>query len=407
MARFEIAASMKRVAVVVPHLLEGGGIPAVARFITHALEEADDFEPVLISLATSSRDAASVRISKPSSWLGGPRTVSASWEGRSCTHVGCRLAEVETARYMPRSALTRELETCDLIQVVAGTPAWTLAALGTSCPVALQVATLVAEERKAVSSGGAPLLRVWRRVMTGVTAAVESIAPRLADLIFVENRWMYRKLRGRTRGRVVLAPPGVDTRLFRPRRDPQEAGAERYLLSVARLDEPRKRVDLLVESYALLRAETDRAPRLILAGSSPPSGAVRARIRELGLGDCVEYRANPSREKLAALYRGAELFVLASAEEGLGIVLLEAQASGLPVVATRTRGAETAVQDGETGLLTRLGSPHSLAKAMGRLLADPCLRRRMGRSARQRVEAHFSESVASRRFLDEYQRLLA
>jgi glycosyltransferase involved in cell wall biosynthesis len=107
------------------------------------------------------------------------------------------------------------------------------------------------------------------------------------------------------------------------------------------------------------------------------------------------------------VYRQASLFVLSSNEEGLGIVILEAMASGLPVVGTRCGGPETCVVEGETGYLVPVGDAEALARSMQVLLEDRALGQQMGKAGRMLVESRFSIEAAGRPFLEVYDRLLS
>jgi glycosyltransferase involved in cell wall biosynthesis len=106
------------------------------------------------------------------------------------------------------------------------------------------------------------------------------------------------------------------------------------------------------------------------------------------------------------LYRQASVFVLPSNEEGLGIVILEAMASGLPVVSTRCGGPDTCVVEGETGYLIPVGDAEALAHRMQVLLEDRALGQWMGKAGRMLVEARFSIEAAGKAFLEVYDRLL-
>src|SRR5262249_44860381 len=92
--------------------------------------------------------------------------------------------------------------------------------------------------------------------------------------------------------------------------------------------------------------------------------------------------------------------------EGLGIVLLEAMASGLPVVSTACGGPESAVEHERTGLLTPVGDAQSLAAAMGRMCSEASVRIRMGEEARKSVVKGFSIASASRAFITKYEETL-
>ena len=115
---------MKRVAVVVPGLEEGGGVPAVALFLARVMRESGRYEPSFISLPMSSADPASVALRSPRSWRRGIQTETGEWGGERFTRVGNHLSEFEFQRYRPRRVLTELLSTFDLVQIVAGAPAW-------------------------------------------------------------------------------------------------------------------------------------------------------------------------------------------------------------------------------------------------------------------------------------------
>jgi glycosyltransferase involved in cell wall biosynthesis len=202
---------------------------------------------------------------------------------------------------------------------------------------------------------------------------------------------------------VHFAPPGVDTEHFRPSTAPAQA---RYILAVGRWDDPRKNASLLFRAYAGLVERDPDAPPLVLAGSTAPAPADIAEAEALGLLDRIEFRGGLGSDALASLYRGALLVALSSDEEGLGLVLLEAMASGVPVVSTACGGPETSVVEGVTGYLVPVRDAAALADRMAALLADEPARRAMGAAARRHVEKHFSLEAAGRPFLAVYDALL-
>ena len=113
------------------------------------------------------------------------------------------------------------------------------------------------------------------------------------------------------------------------------------------------------------------------------------------------------REQLLGLYRDADVFVLPTRREGFPIVVLEAMASGLPVVATPVGAIPDAIRDGEDGLIIPVGDAGALTEALRRLLVDPDLRRHMGESGRRRVEEVYSREVVIRQLEELYRSLLA
>jgi glycosyltransferase involved in cell wall biosynthesis len=152
-------------------------------------------------------------------------------------------------------------------------------------------------------------------------------------------------------------------------------------ITVANLRREKDYPNLLQAAHAALARE----PRLVVlaVGQGPLADEVRELHRKLGLGERVRllgYRTDV-RDLLAA----ADLFVLASAFEGLPVSIMEAMAAGLPVAATAVGGVPEAVLDGATGILVRPTDPDALAEAVLRLTEDPSQRSRMGASARDRA----------------------
>lgn len=397
-----------RVALVVPSLAGGGGVPGVARFLHRVLEASSRYHPFLVSLAMSSRDDASVRLRDPASWLGGVQLREGAWEGRPYVHVGSRLAEFEFMRYAPRRPLTQLLQDADLVQVVAGAPCWVLPTLGSGMPVMLQVATLTERERRRRNQLEGGLSGLWRRAMTAVTKRLDRAGLRKADRIFVENRRMEVQTAAVAGPeRVVFAPPGVDVDRFRPPEATEETPEATYMLSVARFGDPRKNPELLFRAFARLQTTTTSGPALWLAGpSGPPESAWRV-ARQHGVADRIRYLGRVSDGELARLYRNALLFVLSSDEEGFGLVLAEAMASGIPVVSTACGGPDDIVTHGKNGFLAPVGDAEALRRGMWRLVVDSNLRRKMGRQARRTAVEDFSLRVAGERFLCEYDSVMA
>ena len=129
---------MKRVALVVPGLEEGGGVPAVALFLARIMRESGRYEPHFISLPMGSSDPMSVSLRAPSTWKSGARVAQGEWGGEPFSLVGNHLSEFEFQRYRPRCVLTDLLAGFDLVQIVAGAPAWGWIARDLTVPVALQ-----------------------------------------------------------------------------------------------------------------------------------------------------------------------------------------------------------------------------------------------------------------------------
>jgi glycosyltransferase involved in cell wall biosynthesis len=138
--------------------------------------------------------------------------------------------------------------------------------------------------------------------------------------------------------------------------------------------EPRKNVPGLLAAYARLIARRADTPRLVIAGAAPGDArTLLATLDQPPLAGRVEYRGYVPAEQREALFKGAQVFVLPSFDEGFGIPALEAMAAGVPVIVSN-RGALPEVV-GDAALLIDPDDPESLTAALDRLLADPELRR--------------------------------
>jgi D-inositol-3-phosphate glycosyltransferase len=222
--------------------------------------------------------------------------------------------------------------------------------------------------------------------------------------------------------RVGVVPPGVDLDVFTARARGGRPGARRrlglpadgeVLLFVGRI-QPLKAPDVLVRAAAeLLAADPDRRSRLTVAVLGGPSGTGLERPRaleelaaELGVPDVVRFRPPVSRQELADWYRAADLVAVPSYSESFGLVAVEAQACGTPVVAARVGGLPTAVADGVTGVLVDGHEPGAWARELAALLDDPLRRRRMGAAATARAE-RFGWDATVDALLDVYAGALA
>lgn len=213
---------------------------------------------------------------------------------------------------------------------------------------------------------------------------------------------------GLPRDRIAVVPPEVDARRFHPAASEEERAelrrrfgwgeADHVALFVGRLVE-RKGLDDLFAALPGL----PRSVRLVVAGPGDTT-LWRERAGSQGVADRVTFLGPVDEETLPLLYRAADLFVGPSRErleaddvEGFGIVFLEASASGLAVLSTRTGGIPEAVEDGVGGRLVPPAQPKALAEAWLALAGDAELRKRLGEGGRRgRASAHGPGSSARR-----------
>jgi glycosyltransferase involved in cell wall biosynthesis len=243
--------------------------------------------------------------------------------------------------------------------------------------------------------------------MTSMTVQLDMAALQSVNAVMVENQWMLEYARnGTAKSNVIVqyAPPGVNIQLFHPSK--RENTDRPYIMAVGRFADPRKNFNLLLDSFAQARK---RVPELclVMIGPDGPDDKFRRKVDELKIADYVKIRVRASDEELRALYRDAMCLVLSSDEEGFGMVIIEAMASGIPVVATRCGGPDGIITDGYDGYLVPVGNSSALADRVATLASDPSLRRIMGRRARATVEERFSEDKAGAAFLSVYDTLLS
>ena len=182
---------------------------------------------------------------------------------------------------------------------------------------------------------------------------------------------------------------GVETDRFTPA--PRAAGGQ-TIICVGRLI-ARKGQRHLLRAFATLQGRFPAA-RLQLVGTGDDETVLRDISRELGIAHAVEFLGYQPRAVMPELYRAADVFVLPSQSEGMSIALLEALASGLPVVVTAAGGTDELITDGVNGLLVPWADEAALAQALGVLLADGARRHTMGTAARAGVLPYAWGTVA-------------
>ncbi|MEU8761851.1 glycosyltransferase family 4 protein [Streptomyces sp. NPDC048659] len=209
-------------------------------------------------------------------------------------------------------------------------------------------------------------------------------------------------------GRMVQLPPGVDEKTFHPDSGGAEV-RERLGLSdrpvvvcVSRLV-PRKGQDTLIQAMPeILRRVPDAV--LLIVGGGPYEQELRKLAVRTGVAASVRFTGAVPWAELPAHYGAGDVFAMPCRTrrggldvEGLGIVYLEASATGLPVVAGDSGGAPDAVLDGETGWVVRGGVPEESADRIATLLLDPELRARMGERGRRWVEERWRWDLLAER----------
>ena len=229
----------------------------------------------------------------------------------------------------------------------------------------------------------APFLRsIWKR----------------ANLIIANSNGLQKlALSFESRYEIPVIPNGVDTSQFAvSNRD----WSSPHILSVGRLVY-QKGFDLAICALSQLK---DLEWTWTIAGDGPQMPVLKVMAEEYGINDRIRFLGWLSSEQIKEQYAAANLFLFPSRHEGMPNAVLEAMASGLPVVATQIAGNEELVVDGKTGKLVMPEDVESLRESLRPLLVEAKMREQMGRAACQRVELSFSWANVAQQYENILQR---
>ena len=210
--------------------------------------------------------------------------------------------------------------------------------------------------------------------------------------------------------RLCVSPPGVDHDRFRPGNEREARkrlgiGPEPVMLFAGRI-QPLKALDVSLAAFEILAQELPSLRLLVVGGPSGRQGAAElerteALARHMGLADRVDVRGPLAHDVIPDAYRAANVLHVPSRSESFGLVAVEAQACGVPVVAARVGGLGYVVADDESGLLVNGWDPADHAAALRRILTEPQTARRLGEGALHRSE-RFSWSATADRLIELY-----
>lgn len=190
---------------------------------------------------------------------------------------------------------------------------------------------------------------------------------------------------------IDVIPNGVDLNRFCPAQT-REKGECLRLLTVGRLSAT-KRVEMLIEAVEILHKERIKT-HLTIVGSGALGQQLRRSISQKGLGEVIEMTGRVDAEEMPRLYRQGDILVSATMQEGMSNAMLEAMASGLPIVTTRCEGVEELV--GDNGIVVEEAASEVIAEALKKIAYDREGYRRMSEAARNRANSFTWASVADR-----------
>ena len=234
---------------------------------------------------------------------------------------------------------------------------------------------------------------------------------RLFDAVITISEEIRRVLleQGVPAEKVRCVHSAVDPRPFEDPSDPEVfrrdfgLGKDDRVVGMAAQFIPRKGHEVLLEAIPSV-LDVHPHTRFLLFGKGPLESEIAGRVGEMGLETAVLLPG--FRPDLPSLLPHLDLLVHPATKEGLGIILLQASAAGVPIVASAAGGIPEAVADGENGILVPPGSPRALAEGILRLLADPERARALGQEGKRRVRDRFSVEGMVEGNLAVYQELL-
>jgi len=219
-------------------------------------------------------------------------------------------------------------------------------------------------------------------------------------MIYVSSR-AYKEARSECLpplNRTVVIENGIDQRPYQDgpssdaiRRSLGVAGETTVISCVARLHE-QKGIDILLSALHQLR-ESNFNARVWVVGDGHLSDTLRRQAADLGLTEVVQFLG--FRDDVPEILKSSDIFVLPSRFEAMSIGIMEAMAAGLPCVVTDVGENARMVEHGVNGFVIPPEDPHSLVEALGYLLTDSALLKRMGQASRQKVEEYSDVPMAA------------
>jgi len=207
---------------------------------------------------------------------------------------------------------------------------------------------------------------------------------RLPDVLIVQSNYWKSFIESLTRPRKIRVVNNfLDISEFPA---PQEKDRNsRKVLFICGTESLRKGLDVVLESIRYLSHDGIGNSKFIFVASNEQ---IQKKVRELQVHPYVEFRDILTKGEMVREYRDANLFVLPSFGEGFPNSLLEAMASGLPVIATRVGAVPEVVEDQVNGILIEPGDPGALTRAIKKILNDPDFREKLGRNNREKVKKY-------------------
>ncbi len=201
--------------------------------------------------------------------------------------------------------------------------------------------------------------------------------------------------------RFLVWTAGVDTQRFSPFSNGRQSVTPPTIICVGNFFLRSKRQDMAIKIFAAVRRAVPQA-RLVFVGTGPHESACRDLVRKLGLSEAVDFLGPRNRTQIPALLQSSSVFLSCSESEGLPNVLLEAQATALPVVATSIPAHREVLSPAFHPYLFNSGELDHAATKIAEILTKPDLAEELGRAGREHVATHYSSTSCLQALEDYY-----
>ena len=195
---------------------------------------------------------------------------------------------------------------------------------------------------------------------------------------------------------------GVDTELFYPDKNKKFKTNEVQFLFISRLM-PQKGIDTLIKACDVLNKREITNYKLTIVGEGHLKGLMFSLIDQYGIREKINYLGWKDLEELPEIYRKADIFILPSVMEGMSSVVLQAMASGLPIIASRVKGFEEILEENVNGLYAEYNNPGQFANAIEKLIESPGLREKMSQKSLEKSKLFSWETIA-KQYLELYEK---
>jgi glycosyltransferase involved in cell wall biosynthesis len=258
------------------------------------------------------------------------------------------------------------------------------------------------------------VLELHEIVAPGIGRTALGLAAVLAARALAISTAVANQLPSWAQRKATVIPQGIDIERFATEgstdgwRARMSANPDSPLIIAVGRTDPEKALHIAIEAVAAVRATGLDAHLALIGGPGKDDGSYLAELRDLAAQLLPgAFRIEPPVDDVAPIMRAADVLVSTSTEEPFGLVILEAQACGLPVVATAAGGPLDFVAHERTGLLVPPGDGAATAQAIQRLLADRSLAARIAANARTLVEASFTAQSRAQRISEMYMKVLS